>query len=199
MEPRMRIGLIAGGGAALATLLLTIAGTGICGPILAIIGGLSVGMMVARDPRLRDHPVKAAAIAGVYAGTCIGLAQLIGSVVFITTPLGQSALNQASQMAGVTLSSISDLWLVVGCAGILIGLIDLGIMVGAAALIAQRLARQQPQPAQWRSPVIYQPPPQIYQPPVYQPPVAPPPAYPPPPSFYGKPDIGAAPDRAGED
>lgn len=191
MDPRLRIGLIAGGGASLATLLLTITGSGICGPIFSIMAGMSAGMMVMRDPRFQANPVRAATIAGVYTGTCIGIAQLIGYVVFTSTPLGQTMLNQANQMTGVTLPSSSDLGLVVGCAGLLIGLIDLGIVIGAASVMAHYLMRRLPQPAPRRSPVEYQPPPRSYQPPVYlpPPPLPPPPAYPPPPSFYGKPDL----------
>jgi|GEM_PF-3581595 len=193
MDSRLRAGLIAGSGAAITTLLLSITGFWFCGPVLAVICGLSTGMQVARDPNIRQQPVAAAALAGTYAGLLLLVAQIAGMVIFLNTPQAATVFQQLAVMDPAYTNSFVRIVLLIF--GIFISLVDLGIIIGAAAGMVAYLTRGQDRSVVYQNAQRQT---QVYSPtvPAYQPPPVPekklptPPAtYPPPPEFYGQPSI----------
>jgi hypothetical protein len=192
MDPRVRAGLISGVGAALPTALLL----GGCGPFLAIIGGLSAGLAVALDRRITAKVTRAGAFAGLIGGILLGIGQIIGTWIFLSTPADRQALQQSISAydPGQALNS-TDYALAI----IFAVLIDIGVMVGCGALGALIGARMRVPAApsvpsqRWGTPIpprVYSapPPPQATPEPLpgdYTPPAV----YPPPPERYGLPSL----------
>jgi hypothetical protein len=197
MEPRLRAGLITGSGAALAMIFLGAIGSAICGPFLAIGCGLSAGMQVVRDPRVRLNFGSAGALAGLWAGLVLGIGQVIGTVLPLTTSDASIVYSEVRQYYPGASDQL--IWIFAILAGVIFALLDIGITVVCGTLIASNLAKRNVQVLQ--SPTYPQYPPPVYTPPAavppIQPPIAaqqssnfpPPPAvYPPPPGYYGLPD-----------
>ena len=195
MDTRLRVGLIAGSGVAISTLLLALTLNWFCGPFLAILGGLSAGMQIARDPQYAGRAPYAAAFAGMYAGLMTAAAQVIGMLLSLTTPGGHDAQTLFTTRGPYS----SNLFVLVSVLfAIMLAVLDVGIMAGAAALIAHRLTRVSSavagiQPTSYAPhpttpyPIAYTPPPVTYAPPPA--PIPPPASYPPPPSYYGAKDL----------
>jgi hypothetical protein len=197
MEPRLRTGLIAGVGAAVATLLLSLAlFWWFVGPLVAILVGVNVGMQLARDTRFTHNTAASAALSGFYAGLLIGVAQVAGMILFLTTPAAKQAINQVVETQNLGYS-MSFIMLSFTIFSIILAIFDIGIVPGIAAGMAYYATRQRaPLARRYTPPPMYynpMPPPMAYAPPPVPPPVvttyAPTPAYPPPPGFYGYPDV----------
>ncbi len=201
MEPRLRAGLIAGAGAAVATLLLSLAlFWWFVGPLVAIIVGVNVGMQLARDSRFTHNTPASAALSGLYAGLLIGVAQIAGMILFLSTPAAKQAITQVIEQQNLNYS-LSFISLSFTIFSIILAIFDIGIAPGVAAGMAYYVTRQRPQ-----FPQRYSPPPASYHPmpppTAYVPPpvvakyTPPPPVYPPPPGYYGYPDVkGDAPPQ----
>jgi hypothetical protein len=196
MEPRLRAGLLAGAGAAIATLLLSLAlFWWFVGPLVAILVGVNVGLQLARDTRYTHNTATSAALSGFYAGLLIGVAQIAGMILFLSTPAAKQAINQVieTQNLGYSMSFVTLSFTIFS---FVLAIIDIGIAPGVAAGMAYYVTRQRaPIARRYPAPPVYynpMPPPEAYSPPPVPPPIvasyAPPPAYPPPPGFYGYPD-----------
>lgn len=207
MQSPLRTGVIFGAITGVVSALLTFVPLlCICAPVVTILGGAGAGITVARNERYGARAIGSGTMAGLVAGLVTGLAQSIAVVLFYRTPLGADAFAQVSQMQPA--ATTQELWIAVGILSFFVGLLDVGIVTGCAALgalFAVRIRHPQAsiQPPRYPypgTPPGYMPPraPE-YQPPAGYPPVpapsappgavAPPPAYPPPPSYYGHPDV----------
>jgi hypothetical protein len=197
MDPRLRAGLISGSGAAVAVFLTSFVCFCLSGPFIAAIAGASAGFAIVRDVRYARKPGEAGAIAGLYGGTVVALAQLIGMT--LTVALERDQLLSQMTSWGYTYSA-GTLWGVTIFWSIVMALVDAGIMAGAGAVAAinaaKRMYGSNAQSFAARGPVP--PYPMPYPPAPQPPPVAPavtqpppPTSYPPPPSYYGLPDVTA--------
>ena len=187
MEPRMRAGLIGGGGAAVATFFLSLIFVCASGPLIAILGGFNAGMIIGRDLRFTAQARQAGARAGLYAGCVVGAAQILGMIV-----VGPSLQTQVQQQAVQTGTPYTDQ---AGTAAIIlltviVVLLEIGITVACGVWGATWAAKRMgaipatPQPRTYTS--TYMPPPVAPPPPNAAQQMPPPPAvYPPPPSYYG--------------
>jgi hypothetical protein len=195
MDSRVRAGLFAGAGAAVATFLLSFILFCLTGPFIAAIGGLNAGMQAARDPRHAQQAGSAGAVAGLYAGLIVGAAQILGMVL-------EAGVIRDQSLSLFTQDGLSpDLyWPSMILFSIIVGVLEVGIMAGCGALganyAAKRLyAAQVPMYRQPIAPVspVYTPPPAPEPPAPAAARMPPPPAtYPPPPSYYGLPDSPTA-------
>jgi hypothetical protein len=193
MEPRMRAGMIAGAGAAVAAFFLSFVVFCLGGLLVAIISGLSAGLQIARDQRFAREAGAAGALAGLYAGVVLGVGQILG--MLLTAALFRDQLQ--AQLASQGYSN-NLFWptLIIAC--LFVGALEVGITVGGGALAAFYAARRLYGVAA-ASVLRYAPTyPPAYAPvplPDATPAPAPPPARPlppylPPPSFYGAPPKG---------
>ena len=192
MEPRMRAGLIGGGGAAIATFFLSLIFICFTGPVIAILGGFNAGMIIGRDQRFATRPGQAGAMAGFYAGCVVGAAQILGMIVI--APYTQGVLQQVSIPQGRPQTNQEFTILFIELT-ILAVLLEMAVTVACGVWGATWAAKRTARAIAATQPRTYQP---IYTPPPI--PVAPPPAnaaaqmppppahYPPPPSYYGLPD-----------
>lgn len=138
-DGRMRAGIISGVGSALTVLIFSVVFVPFCGPLVAILGGANAGMQVMRDARYQRTPGESGAIAGLWGGLIVGLAQMAGIVLSLVLPSGQQAIQQVLQE--YPQYSLSLLWVVMIIAGIVFALVDVGIMAGIGALAAHLIAR----------------------------------------------------------
>jgi hypothetical protein len=188
MEPRVRAGVIAGAGSAIAIFFLSFLFFCLPGPFIAAIGGFNAGMQVGRNPQYAARAGNAGANAGLYAGLIIAVAQIAGMLLAVVT-LGTSFQDQIMQTYPAY--TVGEIWGVLIALSVIVGLLDLGIAVGLAAWGATWAAQRTASAQKMAAPVYMPMPPVNYEPP---PPLAaqlmpPPPAvYPPPPSYYGLPD-----------
>lgn len=206
MEPRMRAGVIAGAGAAVAAFFLSFVVFCLGGLLVAVISGLSAGMQIARDQRYAPTAGSAGAVAGLYAGVVLGIGQILG--MLLTSAIFRDQLQ--AQLATQPGYSNNLYWptLIIAC--IMVGAIEVGITVGGGALAAYYAARRlygTPAPIASRYapqyPPTYGPLAAMYPPPPAAPmPAAPParplPPYPPPPAFYGVPAPPVSADAAAD-
>lgn len=204
-EPRMRAGVIAGAGAAVAAFFLSFVVFCLGGLLVAVISGLSAGMQIARDQRFARTAGSAGAVAGLYAGVVLGIGQILG--MLLTSAIFRDQLQ--AQLASQPGYSNDLYWptLIIAC--FMVGVLEVGITVAGGALAAYYAARRlygTPAPVASRYagtyPPAYAPPAALYPPPLAVPIPAPPPArplppYPPPPTFYGVPDAPVAAADAG--
>ncbi len=189
MDSRVRAGLFAGLGAAVATFLLSFVMLCLSGPLVAVIAGFNAGMQAVRDPRNANQAGSAGALAGLYAGLVVCVAQVVGILLTAAAERDylQSALAQQGYMPAL-------FWPSMIFAAIMACILILGIMAGCGALGAHFAAKRL-----YATPVpMYQrhivPVPPVYPPPAPEPPAVaptpqPPVSYPPPPSYYGLPDV----------
>lgn len=191
MEPRLRAGLIAGGGAAAATFLFSLIFICATGPLIAALGGFNAGMQIGRNPHFAARAGSAGAIAGLYAGLIIGLAQIPG--MFLASKYVEQPFVQQNPTIPV-----SAFWGTYIVFTVLICLLEVGISVACGAwgaswaakrtFAAQAITQQRTRVVDAMSmpPVAPRPRPIPTNAAQHMPP--PPAAYPPPPSYYGLPD-----------
>src|SRR6185437_1451222 len=129
MDSRVRAGLFAGVGAAVATFLLSFLLFCFSGPFIAAIGGLNAGMQAARDPRYARQAGNAGAIAGLYAGLIVGAAQILG-LLLSAGMVHDQALPTITQQG----YSADLYWPAMILISIIVGVLEVGIMAGCGAL-----------------------------------------------------------------
>ncbi|MBA3823787.1 MAG: hypothetical protein H0X24_07775 [Ktedonobacterales bacterium] len=91
---RLSAGLITGAIGAVLLIILNFVQIPIV-PYLVVLGvGIGAGFLVARNPKFASKTGGAGALAGLVAGTVLFLASVIGTVIFVNTPAGQSVITQ---------------------------------------------------------------------------------------------------------
>lgn len=190
MNARTRTALIAGIGVAIPTLIFSILGSPLCGPIFAILGGLNVGLMIGRNQTEHPREIHAAGMVSITTGAIMSIGQLAGLLIFFATPSADLVYSQLSA-EGFNYSH-SFILILVLIIDIIISIIDVGVIMGVALLttyiITKRLQDKQENGTLQRSYTVpTSPRPSPPKPPATPTPTAPPPPYPPPPDFYGPP------------
>jgi hypothetical protein len=139
MRPRVKWGLIAGTVGLVFNVCVAMA-FGVCGPIVALLGGAAAGFFAARDEKAAARRGGAAlgAISGVIAGGLIFIGQMVGAVgalalIQITgtqTPFGHvpTASDNPAYQAMYYFSGLGT--------GVCMGLIGLALAAGAGAIAA---------------------------------------------------------------
>ncbi len=201
---RLTAGLASGAVGAVLSIALSFVQIPVVGLLIPILVGIAAGVFVSKNPAYASKTGHAGALAGLTAGVVLFVAAIIGSIIVINSPTGQSIINAAAATAtvqagssgstggsNVDLRTITQVAAVLGgCIG---GLLYLGIATGigaAAGAIAGRnnvAAPVNPYGQYGAMPPYGMPPMQPGYPPAQQPPASPygsqqPPTYTPPPS-----------------
>mgnify|MGYP000018976980 FL=1 len=134
MNPQTKYGLIIG----LIGLIINTfvaAALGICGPVIALIGGAIAGFLAANEKKVapKSENAKAGAIAGLIAGGLIFIGQVIGGVLALV--LFRSTM--VSDIFGVSPSITEETSFQLGY---YLGGFGIGMCLGAVDLIAAALA-----------------------------------------------------------
>jgi hypothetical protein len=201
MEPRVRVGVMAGIIPAIAAFFLAFVALCVGGMIAAPLAGYNAGARIGRDRAYAQQPGTAGAIAGLAAGTLTAVGQLVGMI--LTVALEQNYLRQQLATYPGYGNAADLLWPAIITSAIIFGLLEVGLAAGAGALAANTMARRAfAMPTLARQDAPYASPSTGMRPPSAAPsqtmaddvpparPAGPPPAYPPPPSYY-RPDAPA--------
>lgn len=209
MEPRVRVGVMAGIVPAVAAFLLSFVTFCLGGLFAAPLAGYNAGTRIGRDQNYARQSGTSGALAGLAAGGITACGQFLGMI--LTTMVFQDQLRM--QLAANPVYAPDLFWPSVIISSLIIVTVEVGLAVGAGALGANATAqRMYAMPTFPRQNMPMGTPSSTYTPPSYVPsqpledaspplvrPSTPPPDYPPPPSYYGKPDTTTHETPSGSD
>jgi hypothetical protein len=146
MTPRVKYGLIVGGGGLLINLVVSTL-VGVCGPLTTLAAGALAGWLAARAEArpIRSDSAKSGAMSGAIAGSLMLIGQLIGGLIAIsliqssgTQPLiGHLPQNGAEQVV---------YWIAGAGVGLCFGVLGIALGAGAGAA-ASYLSWREPTPS----------------------------------------------------
>jgi hypothetical protein len=183
---RLSAGFITGGIGGVLLIVLNFVQIPIIRFVVVLLVGIGAGFLVARNPKFASKTGGAGALAGLIAGAVLLVASVVGTVIFVNTPAGQSVIDQAfatvqaaqtpttgSSTAPIISRSVIQTFSYVG--GCIAGLLYLGVSTGLGAVtgaIAGRNNRAATIPMDANYPTFNVPPQGDYpqQPGMYPPP-----------------------------